>query len=117
MQQPLLTQCVNMVLDICTEFKYDSLIKSPCRVELEQPCPCLGTIYSLCSMYYIRYRSDVLNRWDFLKTGFCEGIKYALVVRWMFSSATKTFRKSKPMHVQRGAFQQQSSRLFGDECR
>ena len=33
-------------------------------------------MYSLCSVYYpnIRWRSDVLNRWNFLKTGFYEGI-------------------------------------------
>ena len=39
--------------------------------------PRLGTIYSLCSVYYpnIRQRSDVLNRRNFLKTGFYEGIK------------------------------------------
>ena len=47
------------------------------QVELEQPCPCLGTIYSLCSVYYpnIRQRSDVLKRWNFLETGFYEGIQ------------------------------------------
>ena len=37
---------------------------------------CLDTIYSLCSVYYpnIRWRSDMLKRWNFLKTGFYEGI-------------------------------------------
>ena len=47
------------------------------QAELEQTYPRLGTIYSLCSVYYpnIRQRSDVLNRWNFLKTGFYEGIK------------------------------------------
>ena len=47
------------------------------QVELEQPYPCLDTIYSLCSVYYpnIRWRSDMLKRWNFLKTGFYEGIK------------------------------------------
>ena len=46
------------------------------QAELEQTYPRLGTIYSLCSVYYpnIRQRSDVLNRWNFLKTGFYEGI-------------------------------------------
>ena len=48
------------------------------QAELEQTYPRLGTIYSLCSVYYpnIRQRSDVLNRWNFLKTGFYEGIKF-----------------------------------------
>ena len=47
------------------------------QAELEQTYPRLGTIYSLCSVYYpnIRQRSDVLNRRNFLKTGFYEGIK------------------------------------------
>ena len=47
------------------------------QAELEQTYPRLGTIYSLCSVYYpnIRQRSNVLNRRNFLKTGFCEGIK------------------------------------------
>ena len=47
------------------------------QVELEQTYPRLGTIYSLCSVYYpnIRKRSNVLNRWNFLETGFYEGIK------------------------------------------
>ena len=46
------------------------------QVELEQTYPRLGTIYSLCSVYYpnIWQRSDVLNRWNFLKAGFYEGI-------------------------------------------
>ena len=46
------------------------------QAELEQTYPRLGTIYSLCSVYYpnIRQRSDVLNRRNFLKTGFYEGI-------------------------------------------
>ena len=62
------------------------------QVELEQPCPCLGTIYSLCSVYYpnIRYRSDVLKRWNFLKTGFYEGIKLAVLLRergWQVSTS------------------------------
>ena len=49
------------------------------QTELEQTYPRLGTIYSLCSVYYpnIRQRSDVLNRRNFLKTGFYEGIKFA----------------------------------------
>ena len=48
------------------------------QAELEQTYPRLGTIYSLCSVYYpnIRQRSDVLNRRNFLKTGFYEGIKF-----------------------------------------
>ena len=47
------------------------------QAELEQTYPRLGTIYSLCSVYYpnIRQRSDVLNRRNFLKTGFYEGIR------------------------------------------
>ena len=51
--------------------------KKSVQVELEQPYPCLDTIYSLCSVYYpnIRWRSDMLKRWNFLKTGFYEGIK------------------------------------------
>ena len=51
------------------------------QAELEQTYPRLGTIYSLCSVYYpnIRQCSDVLNRRNFLKTGFYEGIKVALV--------------------------------------
>ena len=50
------------------------------QAELEQTYPRLGTIYSLCSVYYpnIRQRSDVLNRRNFLKTGFYEGIKLSL---------------------------------------
>ena len=46
------------------------------QAELEQTYPRLGTIYSLCSVYYpnIRQRSNVLNRRNFLKTGFYEGI-------------------------------------------
>ena len=46
------------------------------QAELEQTYPRLGTIYSLCSVYYpnIRQRSDVLNRRNFLKPGFYEGI-------------------------------------------
>ena len=49
------------------------------QAELEQTYPRLGTIYSLCSVYYpnIRQRSDVLNRRNFLKTGFYEGINHA----------------------------------------
>ena len=41
----------------------------------------MGTIYSLCSVHYpnIRYRSDVLNLWNFLKPGFYEGIKLQLL--------------------------------------
>ena len=52
------------------------------QAELEQTYPRLGTIYSLCSVYYpnIRQRSDVLNRRNFLKTGFYEGIKTHSVV-------------------------------------
>ena len=52
------------------------------QAELEQTYPRLGTIYSLCSVYYpnIRQRSDVLNRRNFLKTGFYEGIKLWLVL-------------------------------------
>ena len=48
------------------------------QAELEQTYPRLGTIYSLCSVYYpnIRQRSDVLNRRNFLKTGFYEGINF-----------------------------------------
>ena len=51
------------------------------QAELEQTYPRLGTIYSLCSVYYpnIRQRSDVLNRRNFLKTGFYEGIKHCLL--------------------------------------
>ena len=53
------------------------------QVELEQTYPRLGTIYSLCSVYYpnIWQRSDVLNRWNFLKAGFYEGIKDDLFFR------------------------------------
>ena len=55
--------------------------------ELEQTYPRLGTIYSLCSVYYpnIRQRSDVLNRRNFLKTGFYEGINLDVeltAIRW-----------------------------------
>ena len=52
------------------------------QAELEQTYPRLGTIYSLCSVYYpnIRQRSDVLNRWNFLKTGFYEGINLARIM-------------------------------------
>ena len=34
----------------------DSLAKSLCEVELEQTYPRLGTIYSLCSVYYPNIR-------------------------------------------------------------
>ena len=34
----------------------DSLVKSLCRSELERTYPRLGTIYSLCSVYYPNIR-------------------------------------------------------------
>ena len=64
------------------------------QAELEQTYPRLGTIYSLCSVYYpnIRQRSDVLNRRNFLKTGFYEGINLAQeVVRGMREAASRGF--------------------------
>ena len=55
------------------------------QAELEQTYPRLGTIYSLCSVYYpnIRQRSEVLNRWNFLKTGFYEGIKFGAYAEYI----------------------------------
>ena len=38
------------------EFKIDSLVKKSVQVELEQPYPCLGTIYSPCSVSYPNIR-------------------------------------------------------------
>ena len=62
------------------------------QAELEQTYPRLGTIYSLCSVYYpnIRQRSDVLNRWNFLKTGFYEGIKLLIIDELGFVPLSKT---------------------------
>ena len=51
------------------------LRKKSVQAELEQTHPRLGTIYSLCSVLAV---AKCAKSWNFLKTGFYEGINLTL---------------------------------------